>query len=208
VPGFSFEKNLQVCYSIVIMSKKEKKPVINSQDFPLKVAEGITLELVKVEDAEEMFKVVDENRNHLQEWLPWVSGIKTIEDERKALEKNVQDFRDSKELNLTIRDNGNIIGRIGVHYIHWEDKRTEIGYWLAESVEGKGIMTKACKTLLDYLFGSLKLHRIEILCSTENERSFAIPERLGFTCEGTLKEFSFLNGRYVDLKVYRLLDYE
>ncbi len=182
--------------------------MMNPADFPLNVNDEVTLELVKVEDTEEMFRVVDENREHLQEWLPWVPSIKTIEDERKSLEKNAQEFNDSKQLNLTIRHNGSIIGRIGGHDIDWENKRTEVGYWLAESVEGKGIMTEACKTLINYFFEVLRLHRIEILCAAENERSCAIPERLGFTYEGTLKGFERLNERYTDVKVYRLLEEE
>lgn len=177
-------------------------------DFPIKIGEAITLELVTVDDADEIFKVVDENRQYLQAWLPWVPSVKTVEDEREALVKNVQNFADSKGLDLTIRYDGNIVGRIGLRYIHWEDRRTEIGYWLAQSAGGQGIMNKVCKAMINYLFKTLKFHRIDILCAPENIRSSAIPKRLGFTYEGTLKEASLLNGQYTDLEIYRLLEQE
>jgi ribosomal-protein-serine acetyltransferase len=46
---------------------------------------------------------------------------------------------------------------------------------------------------------------MEIHCATGNTRSSAVPKRLGFTFEGTLREAQLLDGRYVDLDVYSML---
>ena len=55
-----------------------------------------------------------------------------------------------------------------------------IGYWLGEQFQGKGIMTAACRVLVNYAFNEFKLHRVEIKCATGNTKSCAIPERLLF----------------------------
>lgn len=61
------------------------------------------------------------------------------------------------------------------------------------------------RAVVDYAFGRLGLHRVEIRCAADNHRSRAIPERLGFTQEGVLRESGYLNGRFVDMVVYGVL---
>jgi ribosomal-protein-serine acetyltransferase len=87
----------------------------------------------------------------------------------------------------------------------WHARRTELGYWIAQNEEGKGTISKACKLLIDYAFAELDLNRIEIRCSVENTRSAAIPERLGFTLEGVLRQSHMRNGRLHDFSIYGLL---
>jgi ribosomal-protein-serine acetyltransferase len=80
-----------------------------------------------------------------------------------------------------------------------------IGYWLAESAEGRGLMSAAVAALLRHGFRDLKLNRIEIRAGVRNRRSRAIPERLGFRHEGTLRQAERLPERLVDHAVYAML---
>ena len=66
-------------------------------------------------------------------------------------------------------------------------------------------MTSACEAVIDYCFSELKLKRIEIRVATENHKSQAIPERLGFQKEGCLKSAEWLYDKYVDHYVYGLI---
>jgi ribosomal-protein-serine acetyltransferase len=91
------------------------------------------------------------------------------------------------------------------HPIDWAERKVEIGYWLGESFQGKGLMTKACKTLITYAFAELGLNKVEIHCATENIRSCAIPKRLGFTQEGILRDAEWLYDHFVNLVVYGML---
>lgn len=111
-------------------------------------------------------------------------------------------------MNLGIFYNDSLIGCIGVHSIDWCNHKTSIGYWLDRRYQRKGIMTKACAGLLDYLFGELSLNRIEIRAAVENARSRAIPERLGFTLEGQIREAEWIEDHFVDHVVYGLLKQE
>lgn len=97
---------------------------------------------------------------------------------------------------------------IGVHYIDRANRKASIGYWLGEQFQGLGLMTKACKACIDYLFDEQHLHRVEIRCAVENKRSRAIPERLGFTNEGTIRESEWLYDHFVDHVVYGMLSRE
>ncbi len=71
--------------------------------------------------------------------------------------------------------------------------------------EGKGIVTQACQAIIDYIFDDLKLNRVEIRCATQNVRSRAIPERLGFKTEGILRQSEWLYNHFVNHIVYGLL---
>jgi ribosomal-protein-serine acetyltransferase len=106
---------------------------------------------------------------------------------------------------MAIVEDGAIVGTIGFHRIDWENRATSIGYWIARSAQGRGTVTLAVRALVDHAFTSWGLHRIEIRAATANRRSRAIPERLGFCQEGTLREAGRVGERYHDLVVYAML---
>jgi ribosomal-protein-serine acetyltransferase len=66
-------------------------------------------------------------------------------------------------------------------------------------------MTEAVRALVDHALSVWELNRVEIHAAAENRRSRAIPERLGFRQEGTLREAEFVDGRYLDTVVYSML---
>jgi ribosomal-protein-serine acetyltransferase len=95
-----------------------------------------------------------------------------------------------------------LAGIIGFHNIDWMNRNVEIGYWLGEEFQGRGIMTKACRTLTNYAFYEYRLNRVQIRCAPENKRSNAIIERLGFIKEGNIRQAEYLYDHFVDLFVY------
>ncbi len=66
-------------------------------------------------------------------------------------------------------------------------------------------MTAAVRLLVDHALTVWQLNRVEIHAVTGNRRSRAIPERLGFREEGTLRQAQLVNGRYLDCVVYSAL---
>ena len=155
--------------------------------------------------AEELFSLVDKNRAYLRKWLPWVDVNTSTEDTQTFIRGALQKFVDSGAITAGIWHRGQMAGVIGLHQIEWTNNRTDIGYWLDESHQGKGIMTRACEALVDHVFEELNLNRVEIEAAVENVRSRAIPERLGFTLEGIRRKAEHLYGRYVDLAVYGMV---
>ena len=95
-------------------------------------------------------------------------------------------------------------------YIEMQDwdhtlKSAKMGYWLAKSAEGKGLMYAACKVFLKYLFEELKLNKVELSHLTDNSRSAVLAKRLGFTIEGILRDRIILNGSFKALVIQGIL---
>ena len=101
--------------------------------------------------------------------------------------------------------NNKVIGRVGVYKIDKQNKVGEIGYWLAENQQRKGIVIESCKAIISLCFSELQINRIEIKCGTENFKSQLIPEKLNFTKEGVMKQAELLYDKFIDLNIYALV---
>ena len=173
--------------------------------FYYKVDEDIYLKLFNPNDAVELLNLINSNRFYLREWLDWVDKTKDISDSKEFIYDSRKQFASNNGFQVGIWYKGELVGVIALHEIDWEDRQTEIGYWLGEEYQGNGIITKSCEAIIDYVFDELELNRVEITCAEENSKSQAVPKRLGFTKEGVIRDNQWLNGRYVNHVVYGLL---
>lgn len=172
------------------------------------VNENIVLELTSIQHAAGLFAAVDNSREHLSRFLPWVTNMRTEDNMRQYLQHCEQLYREATEVSFVIKYDGTIAGRIGLHYIHSHNKIAAIGYWISKTHEGKGIVLRSCKAVIEYGFEQLGLHRIEIKAAVKNTRSQAVPEKLHFTREAILREAEWVNDEFIDLYLYSLLQQE
>jgi len=163
------------------------------------------LRLLVPSDASALFAVTEANREHLRRWLPWLDSVRATRDSAQFIRTTLRQFADNQGFTAGIVRDGAIVGVIGHHRISWANRSTSLGYWLAAGHEGHGLMTTACRVLVDHAFGPLELNRMEIRCAEGNTRSRAIPERLGFRAEGLLREAEWLYDHFVDHVVYGML---
>lgn len=171
----------------------------------IKINDMLQLRQVQLSEKKELYKIVDENREQLREWLPWVDYMKRPRQYGPIIEE-WQEANDAQEsLTLGVYYDGDLVGMCGYNRIVSLSRRAEIGYWLAGSHVGKGIMTQAVTGLIDYGFKNLNLHRIEIVAGVENKKSRSIPERLQFTEEAMMKDYEYLHDHYHDCVLYRVL---
>lgn len=175
--------------------------------FPARIGLGECYELKQLEpsDAEVIFAVVEANREHLGRWLPWVEQTREAGDTREFLEQVAANRSQGRTAAYGIWRGDELAGLIGLHDIDSSNGTAQIGYWIARCFQGRGLMTLAVTVLIRTAFGKLGLERIEIRCAAGNQRSQAIPKRLGFTYEGTLRSAQRLGGERVDVRVYGLL---
>ncbi len=173
--------------------------------FRLTVDDDIQLVLRSETDAAAFFGLTDANRRHLRAWLPWVDHTTTIEDTAGYIRKCETDFHAGTKIDVGIRYQGEWVGSIGLNDISPEHRKAEIGYWLAEDAQGKGIMTKAVHALVYYAFGELNLNRVWIRCATNNRKSAAVPRRLEFVHEGTLRQNEWMHDHFEDHDCFSLL---
>ena len=168
------------------------------------VDDGVELRPLRLEDAEPLYYLVDANRARLAEWLPWVGGMQSAVDEAAFIRATHEQLGTGTGLSCVLAVDRAIAGTIGCS-INPANRSAEIGYWIASSFEGRGLVTRAARALTTFLVTDLGLHRVAIRAVTANARSRAIPERLGFTHEGTQRHAEILNGDFFDLEVYSML---
>jgi ribosomal-protein-serine acetyltransferase len=173
--------------------------------FACRIADGQFLRLIEECHAEALFALVQANEARLRVWVPWLENVATLESTRQFIKRRLQRLADNNGWTAGIWYQDALAGEIGFDYIDWRNRFTEIGYWVGEAFEGKGLVSRACRALVDHAFRELGLNRVQIRCAVENRRSRAIPEKLGFQLEGTLRSIERLSDRFVDLVVYGLL---
>jgi ribosomal-protein-serine acetyltransferase len=170
------------------------------------VAADLELRQFEPDDAEILFAAVERNRAHLRRWLPWVDATQSAGDIRAFLTKAAAQFQEGLGPNFSIWLDGALVGAVGCHPIDHANRACSLGYWIAAGDQGRGTVTRCCRHLLDYLFDEVHLHRVEIRCGTGNARSRAVPQRLGFRHEGVLRDAEWVNGRWLDLDVWSMLE--
>ena len=168
----------------------------------------LKLRMLREEDAQELFRVVDANRQHLREWLPWLDANTEVENTRQFIQSILQQHARDEGFTCAILHRGRIIGVVGYHPIRRGNRSVEIGYWLSREATSKGIMTKCCHVLVEHAFAHLGLNRVAIPVAVGNSRSRAIPERLGFKQEGVIRDAEWLYDHYVDHVLYAMLKRE
>ncbi len=171
----------------------------------LRVDDEIDLRLVAEVGAPRIFALMDRSREYLRQWLPWVDETRSVADTEGFIQRAGEQMRRGEGFHAGIEYRGELAGVIGHVYLDPLNQHAEIGYWLGETFQGRGIMTRACRRMVDYAFGSLGLHRVEIRVAAGNRKSRAIPERLGFVQEAVLREASQQLGRFDDLVMYAKL---
>lgn len=170
-----------------------------------KLAEDAELRLLEESHAEEFFDLMDRNRAYLREWLPFLDYNKSSADTLDFIRSTRKQIADNNGFQVGIFYKGQIAGIIGYHYVSWANKKTSLGYWLGAEYQGLGLMTAATRALVDHAFDTWKLNRVEIHAATENYKSQAIPERLGFTREGVARQVEWLYDHFVDHYSYSML---
>lgn len=171
----------------------------------INIDNNLNLELINESHSQSIFDLVNNNREHLKEWLPFVYKMQSVEFAESYVKGSIQRNKDGNEYAFVIVENNKIIGRVGVYKIDTQNKIGEIGYWIAEDFQGRGIIYKSCKAIIHLCFSELELNRIELKCGTENLKSQKIPKKLNFKKEGVISQGELLNDKFIDLYLYSLI---
>lgn len=172
-------------------------------DFPLKVDQEIELHVMSHDQVDALWTLRHDNLEYLQQRLPWVA--RSHSDMQAYVIRMQEAYLNGERLPLTIWLNAVLVGSIALIIRDGYSRKAEITYWLAQAHTGQGVMTRAGRALLKYGFERLRLNRIYARCATDNPRSYAVVERLGFKREGLIRQDVRLNDRYLDMYVYGLL---
>lgn len=174
----------------------------------LTIDDHLFLERLSFSHVDLIFNVIDQNRKFLRKWLPFVDFTHKATDTEKFV-------RSILEKPVSVRDEVYVIwykhefaGLIGFKDADRVNDKIEIGYWLAEKMTGKGTATSAARKMVNLAFRNMNMNRVQIRCGVGNEKSSAIPRRLGFSFEGVERAGERHNHDYIDLEVFSLLKRE
>jgi RimJ/RimL family protein N-acetyltransferase len=185
---------------------KDKAPVL--RDFPHSFdTERLTIRCPLPGDGAELNAAVIESWERLNQWMPWAIGEKpTLEESEANVRLAYTKFlaREDLRLSLLLKGTDTLVGGSGLHRMNWSVPSFEIGYWVRTKFEGQGFITEAVAGITEFAVRELGARRIEIRCDGLNERSAAVPRRLNFDLEGTLRndERHHLTGELRDTLIF------
>lgn len=155
--------------------------------------------------AEELFALTNQNRQFLRRWLPWLDHVTKVEHTKSFIDEQLERFARGEALHISIFHQGSLAGVLGFNQIDQVNKIGYIGYWLGEKYNGKGLMTISVKDLIQIGRDYYDLEKFDIRAATQNASSRAIPTRLGFKHEGTIRHAEKVYDQWFDHEVYGLV---
>lgn len=142
------------------------------------------------EDAPLFRDAVDDNIEHLRPWMSWTRHEpRDLEAKMERLRQLRSNFDANRDYvyGLFLPDESKILGATGLQTRQGDDAR-EISYWVHQDYTGQGLATEAASALVRVAFEIDGVERIEIHCDPRNVPSSAIPRKLGFAHEATLRQ--------------------
>jgi len=168
------------------------RPILLDLPVPI-ITPRLILRPPQIGDGVVVNEAVLESFNVLNQFMSWAKEKPSVEESeelaRQAAANWILKNNDEPYLPLFMfdKETNQFIGGTGYHHYDWDIPSIETGYWIRNSCAGKELMTEAVNAITQYAFKQLGVKRITITCDVDNIRSKKIPERLGFSLEGTLK---------------------
>jgi [ribosomal protein S5]-alanine N-acetyltransferase len=168
---------------------------------------GVTTRLVSVADAPVIAELLRANRDFLAPWEPLrPDDYFTTEGQRGSLEDALAHYRAGAALPHVILDDGRIVGRVTLTNItRGPFLSCNLGYWVAETANGRGVATQAVAQIARLAFGELGLHRIEAGTLLHNAGSQRVLERNGFQRYGVAPRYLKIAGEWRDHVLFQLV---
>lgn len=161
----------------------------------------MNLKLAEPGDSKMIYDLIDTSRENLRQWLTWVDLSNSSDiTEKYLIENSTGDFYSGRMIFEIIVDN-NFCGMIDLHNGNSELKSVDIGYWVGEKFQNRGIATSGCRKIIKMIFENYDIETIHIKCAEENIKSIAIPLKLHFELVDVNSEITIREDKH------RLFDY-
>ena len=172
--------------------------------------QNFSIRLLTEQDIESYFNLVQKNRPRLEAFFTGTtSKTKTYEDTQVFLSDMVKRTKEKTYFPYIIIDdtNNSIAGFLDLKNIDWNIPKSELGCYIDENYEGKGIASEAVKVFCDYCFSEFKFKKIFLRTHPSNLAARNIAEKCGFEVEGILRrEYKTTSGEIIDLIYYGKLN--
>jgi RimJ/RimL family protein N-acetyltransferase len=112
------------------------------------------------------------------------------------------------QIAIELKETSTLVGDCALKIEEHDERQAEIGYTLSRAYQRRGIASEAVSSVLEYAFGTLKLHRVIAIVDCENVASFTLLERLGLRREGHFRQNIWFKGKWGDEYLYAMLQEE
>jgi len=157
----------------------------------------LTLVPLSLNDATEIHALIEANKNWLNHHLYWAQTIKRIEDTQYYLADRVLSTQPKNQW-FSIRTNGAIVGVFAIKTVT-EQGLAELGYWIAETATGKGVVNRIIDKLKKSLFLELNVTSLLFHCAKDNIASQKVAIKAGATKQVLTDKVMELNGQQLQL---------
>lgn len=168
--------------------------------------ENVLIRKVRIKDAEALYTLINESRDNIGKYLPWVDDTNSIMDEEKFINYALTQNENCKLYPYVVIWNDKIAGMIDLHNIDHDNRKAYIGYWIGDTFTGNGIIHQSIKLLSELAFKKLNLHKLVIQAEESNQRSINVARRAGFKVEGKSIDEVYFHNCYHTFINYYLLD--
>lgn len=162
------------------------------------------LVLVEPSFTKKYYKIVSEQHDYLAKWLVWPPLATSEAFFLSFIEKARLEYSQGKGMVCAMIYQGELVGNVALMNIDNDLKVGEIGYWISQTYQGKGIITRSVSKLIDVSFTEFDLDKIRIKACVENTPSRQVCERLNILLEGITPKNENLHGIMVAHAVYGL----
>ncbi len=171
------------------------------------IDDDLLLRSYKPEDGPELFRCINESRAHLRPFLNWVDSTTKAEHSLQFIQMAIaqQATGEAMALGIFLREERRLIGGIGMHRWDHDLKLAQIGYWIDQAYEGRGLMYRSAVRFLDFLFRKVGMNKVEMHIVPHNARSLVLAKRLGAQTEGCIRQSLRVGGKLEDVIVTGIL---
>jgi RimJ/RimL family protein N-acetyltransferase len=158
--------------------------------------------------AEQFAAHIEQARDHLGPWIPFAHTVTDVDSARRFLQRFADDqARDSRRCYGIWLDD-RLVGGVMFTKFDTSNGICRLGVWLASDAQGRGLITRSVRYLIDWAIRERGIYRVEWHTDPRNSRSRAIAERLGMTFEGVLRETHLVADQRQDEEVWSVLGSE
>ncbi len=166
------------------------------------------LQLIQLSDAKRLLNLIDSNRDRLLKYFPITSSsITDLETATSYISKQIQETNNKEFFGYLIeeKNSNELLGMYILKSFNWRIPKCELAYFIDKNHEGKGIVRKATKRIIDHCFEELKLNKVWIETGEDNFSSKKIALKNGFKLEGLLrKNFRDSHNNLINIEYYGL----
>lgn len=159
----------------------------------------MTVRSVRPRDARTINRLLRENRSWLEPWEATVPGFGGPPPAGEMIRNVLRLARKDQVAPFVIEYRGQVVGQVTISGLSYGSLASgAIGYWISQTVAGKGITPLAVALVIDWAFTNLGIHRVEVCIRPENDASLRIVRKLGMRYEGLRRRYIHIDGDWRD----------